>query len=99
MPFEHAARELGGLTRAVVSREVARRLTEAAGAAYVAEQAAVEALEQRPTPEPTGPAVRQLSADGAMISLDGKQWVEVKTLAIGTVVQESSGAVRARELS
>jgi hypothetical protein len=100
MPFGHAARELGWLTQAVVSRQVAQRLTEAAGAAYVAEQtAAVERLERRPTPEPPGPAVQQLSADGAMISLRGQQWVEVKTLAIGTVVQDASGEVRARELS
>jgi hypothetical protein len=100
MPFAHAARELGWLTRAVVSRHVARRLTEAAGAAYVAEQtAAVEALERRPTPEPVGPAVLQLSADGAMISLVGQQWAEVKTLAIGTVVQTPTGEGRARELS
>jgi hypothetical protein len=100
MPFAHAARELGWLTQAVVSRQAAERLTEAAGAAYVAEQtAAVEALEQRPTPEPAGPAVQQLSADGAMISLVGQQWVEVKTLAIGTVVQAASGEARARELS
>ncbi|HET7770164.1 MAG TPA: hypothetical protein VFN74_15420 [Chloroflexota bacterium] len=100
MPFAHAARELGWLTRAVVSRHVARRLTEAAGAAYVATQtAAVEALERRPTPEPVGPAVLQLSADGAMISLVGQQWVEVKTLAIGTVVQTPTGEGRARELS
>jgi hypothetical protein len=100
MPFAHAARELGWLTRAAVSRQVAERLTEAAGAAYVAEQTAeVERLERRPTPEPAGPAVQQLSVDGAMISLVGKQWVEVKTLAIGTVVPEASGEVRARELS
>ena len=100
MPFAHAARELGWLTRAVVSESVAERLTEAAGAAYVAEQtAAVERLEQRPSPEPAGPAVQQISVDGAMISLVGKQWVEVKTLAIGTVVQEATGEVRARDLS
>jgi hypothetical protein len=100
MPFEHAARELGWLTRAAVSRQGAERLTEAAGAAYVAEQtAAVEALEQRPPPEPPGPAVQQLSVDGAMISLVGKQWTEVKTLAIGTVAQEAGGEARARELS
>jgi hypothetical protein len=100
MPFAHAARELGWLTRAVVSRQVAQRLTEAAGAAYVAEQTAeVERLERHPTPEPAGPAVQQLSVDGAMVSLIGKQWVEVKTLAIGTVVQEASGEVRARDLS
>ncbi len=100
MPFAHAARELGWLTGAVVRRQVAERLTEAAGAAYVAEQtAAVEALEQRPTPEAAGPAVLQVSADGAMISLVGKQWVEVKTLAIGTIVRETDGTVRARDLS
>ena len=100
MPFAHAARELGWLTRAAVSRQVAQRLTEAAGAAYVAEQTAeVERLERRPTPEPPGPAVQQLSVDGAMVSLVGKQWVEVKTLAIGTVVQEANGEARARELS
>jgi hypothetical protein len=100
MPFRHAARELGWLTRAVVSESVAERLTETAGAAYVAEQtAAVERLDQDPTPESAGPAIQQISVDGAMISLVGKQWVEVKTLAIGTVVQEASGEVRARELS
>jgi hypothetical protein len=100
MPFGHAARELGWLTRAVVSRPVAERLTEAAGDAYVVEQAAaVERLEQQPTPEPVGPAVLQCSADGAMISLVGKQWVEVKTLAIGSIVREADGTVRARELS
>jgi hypothetical protein len=34
-----------------------------------------------------------------MISLVGKQWVEVKTLALGTIVQEADGTVRARDLS
>ena len=100
MPFAHAAREPGWLTRAEVSESVATRLTEAAGAAYVAEQtAAVERLERQPTPEPTGPPLQRLSVDGAMISLVGKQWAEVKTLAIGTLVREANGAVRARELS
>lgn len=100
MPFAHAARELGWLMQAVVSRQVAERLTEAAGAAYVAEQtAAVERLERRPTPEPVGPAILQVSVDGAMISLVGKQWVEVKTLAVGRVVQEANGEARAREPS
>jgi hypothetical protein len=100
MPFGHAARELGWLTQAAVSRPVAQRLTETAGSAYVAEQTAeVAALERHPTPEPVGPAVLQVSADGAMISLVGKQWTEVKTLAIGTVVQGTQGEGRARELS
>jgi hypothetical protein len=100
MPFAFAARELGWLTQAVMSESVAQRLTEAAGAAYVAEQtAAVAALERTPTPEPAGPARLQVSVDGAMISLVHKQWVEVKTLAIGTVVQAANGVVRAEELS
>jgi alpha/beta superfamily hydrolase len=77
MPVAHAARELGWLSRApggaLVSESVAARLTEAAGAASVAEQtAASEELERRPTPEPAGPATLQVSADGAMISLVGK---------------------------
>jgi hypothetical protein len=104
MPFAHVARELGWLSRApggvLVSESVAERLTEAAGAAYVAEQtAAVEALEQRPTPEPVGPPVLQVSADGAMISLVGKQWAEVKTVAIGTVTATPDGEARAQEPS
>jgi hypothetical protein len=104
MPFAHAAREPGWLSRApggvLVSESAAERLTEAAGAAYVAEQtAAVERLEQQPTPEPAGPGLLQLSADGAMISLVGKQWVEVKTLALGRVIQEADGTTRATDLS
>jgi hypothetical protein len=100
MPFAHAARELGWLTRAVVSRPVAERLTEAAGMAYVAEQtAAVETLEQQPPPASSGPAMLQISADGAMISLVGAQWVEVKTLAIGAIVQDAAEQVRAQDLS
>jgi hypothetical protein len=104
MPFAHAARELGWLSRApsgeLVSESVAERLTEAAGRAYVAEQtAAAEALERHPTPEPPGPAVLQVSADGAMISLVGRQWAEVKTVAIGAVVRKPDGEVRAQEPS
>lgn len=104
MPFGHAARELGWLSRApggaLVSEAAATRLTEVAGAAYVAEQtAAVEALERRPAPEPARPAVLQVSADGAMISLVGKQWAEVKTVALGRVIQEADGTARATELS
>lgn len=100
MPFAHAAREFGWLTRAAVSRSVAERLTEAAGAAYVAEQtAAVEVLEQQPPPAHAGAAVLQISADGAMISLVGKQWVEAKTLAIGAIGQPAAGQAHAEDLS
>jgi len=104
MPFRRAAHEVGWLSRApdgaLASESGAERLTEAAGAAYVAEQtAAVAALEQHPTPEPIGPDVLQLSADGATISLVGKQWVEVKTLALGRVVQAADGTAQTTDLS
>ena len=63
-----------------------RRHTEAAGAAYVAEQTAeVERLERERPAAPAGPTVQYLSADGAMVPLVGGQWAEVKTLAIGDV--------------
>jgi hypothetical protein len=104
MPFAHAARELGWLSRApggaLVSESVAERLTEAAGAALVAEQtAAVARLERQPTPEPAGPGLLQVSADGAMISLVGKQWVEVKTLALGRVIRAADGTMRTTDRS
>lgn len=42
-----------------------------------------------------GPAVQQVSVDGAMVPLVGGEWAEVKTLAIGTVQVDSGGEVRA----
>jgi len=86
IPFEQAAAELAFFWGVEVDATTVRRYTEAAGAAYVAEQTAeVERLErERPAP-PTGPTVQYLSADGAMVPLLGGQWAEVKTLAIGEV--------------
>lgn len=64
-----------------------RRVTEAAGAAYVATQdAAVAALADGPPPLSVGPPVQLLSAAGAMVPLVGRaQWAEVKTMTIGVV--------------
>jgi hypothetical protein len=86
MPFQQAATELAFFWNVDVEETTVRRYTQAAGAAYVAEQAAdLERLERdRPTP-PVGPAVHYLSADGAMVPLVGGEWAEVKTLAIGEV--------------
>ncbi|MDQ6669667.1 MAG: hypothetical protein M3069_02715 [Chloroflexota bacterium] len=86
MPFEQAAAELSFFWGVELDETTVRRHTQAAGAAYVAEQAAgVERLErERPAP-PAGPTVQYLSADGAMVPLVGGQWAEVKTLAIGEV--------------
>lgn len=90
LPFARAAAELAFFWGVELEETTIRRATEAAGAAYVAAQDAErERLEQeRPAPPP-GPTVQYLSADGAMVPLVGGAWAEVKTLAIGTVVQRA----------
>ncbi len=88
MPFAQAAEHLAFFWGVAVDETTVRRHTEAAGAAYVAEQAAeVQWLEQQRPPAPLGPTVQYLSADGAMVPLRHGQWAEVKTLAIGRVQQ------------
>src|SRR6185312_12383696 len=85
--FAEAAEEIAFFWGVWVSDDTLRRQTEAAGAALVAlEDEAVGRLEREfPTP-PQGPAVQQVSLDGAMVHLVGGEWAEVKTAAIGTVV-------------
>jgi hypothetical protein len=86
MPFDRAARECAWFTGVPGSASSARRLTEAAGAAQARiEAAAVADLERRAPAAPAGPAVQQLSADGAMVPLCGGVWAEVKTVAVGRV--------------
>jgi hypothetical protein len=86
MPFEQAAAELIFFWGVEVEETTVRRYTQAAGAAYVAEQTAeVERLERERPAAPAGATVQYLSADGAMVPLVGGQWAEVKTLAIGEV--------------
>lgn len=84
--FAPAARMVGEWSGAQVSEPTVRRLTEAAGAAWVAVQTAEVARLEREAPEPpAGPAVLQLSVDGAMVPVVGGKWTEVKTLALGEV--------------
>jgi hypothetical protein len=99
LPFEQVPEALAWFTRVRPGRETARRLTERAGAALVAQETArVEQLEQHwPAPVPP-PALHQVSVDGAMVPLLHGVWAEVKTLAIGRVVQRS-GEPHATELS
>jgi hypothetical protein len=86
VPFAQAPALLAFFMGVRISEETVRRLTEAAGAALVAlEEAAVEELVATRPPPPSGPAVQQLSVDGAMVPLVGGEWAEVKTLALGTV--------------
>ncbi len=86
LPFQQAVDELARLKQVTTTEASARRLTEAAGAAYVAWQTAeVERIERTlPTPPP-GVARQLVSPDGAMVPLVQKEWVEVKTVAIGAI--------------
>jgi len=105
MAFERAARELKYLLGVELSETSVRRLTEKAGAAIVAvEEAEVERLEAEAAEAPAGPALQLLSVDGAMVPLVGREWTEVKTLAIGEVrteIEERSGeqVIKTSELS
>jgi hypothetical protein len=86
MPFEQVPGELAFFTGVTVGEDTARRLTEAAGAALVeVETAEWERIVGECPPAVEGPAVQQLSVDGAMVPLVHGEWAEVKTLAIGTV--------------
>jgi hypothetical protein len=104
MPFGQAAKLLGDFWKVPVSEPTARRRTEQAGAAYAAVQTAeVERLEREVPEPPAGPAIQQLSVDGAMVPLVGGTWGEVKLLAIGTVqpavLEAGKSVVHTRELS
>lgn len=94
VPFARIPALLHGFVRTWLSEATVRRLTEAAGAAYVALQTAeVERLERSGEAPPAGPAVLQASVDGAMVPLRGKgEWAEVKTLAVGAVHTAARGA-------
>ena len=86
LPFEQAARMLGDLLGVQVNTESTRRLTEYMGAWM--DVAQLEDAEPVPhdlsvSASPPGCEQRVLSVDGAMISLEQKQWVEVRTVAIG----------------
>lgn len=86
MPFVPVTEGLAYFCKVNLSEATARRKTEQAGHAYVAVQTAqVEAIARDESPPSVGPAVQQLSADGAMVPLLHKAWGEVKTVAIGVV--------------
>jgi hypothetical protein len=86
MPFGRVPLVATQLARVTVKPETARRVTEAVGRAQVGRET-VDAERVRATlPMPAqGPAVQQLSLDGAMVPLVGGEWAEVKTLALGEV--------------
>lgn len=86
LPFAQVAEEMAFLFGVFVSADTVRRLTEEAGAVQVAiDQRDLERLEHEAPLEPEGPAVQQVSADGAMAPVLGGTGTEVRTIAIGTV--------------
>jgi hypothetical protein len=91
LPFREAGRLLTHFTGTRVAEATARRLTEAAGAAWVQlELAATARVEADPggavaDPGPAG-EVQQLSVDGVFAPTVGGDWREVKLAAIGEVV-------------
>jgi hypothetical protein len=101
LPFEVAATMLAHFVHTQVSEPTLTRLTERAGAAYVAVQEAQAArlAQGERGVEEAGPPLQQVSVDGAMVPLVHKVWVEAKTLAIGTVQppkQQADGSVEIR---
>ncbi len=99
VPFAAAAQLLMACTACTVSKETARRQTEAAGAVLVAAQtAAAPALAPPADPGPPTADRLQLSADGAMVALTDGTWAEVKTCALARVVPEvdRTGQLRPR---
>ncbi len=95
VPFGQAQQVLQRFTKVQVSDETIRSwTTRVGGAAEALDDAALADLEREVPDPPAGPALQQLSVDGAMVGLRDGRWVEVKTLAIGTV-QESRDRLRA----
>jgi hypothetical protein len=88
MPFERVPLVMDRLLLVPVGAEAARRLTEAVARAQMHREDAEAERVRADLPMPaSGPAVQQLSLDGAMVPLVGGEWAEVKTLALGEVEQ------------
>jgi hypothetical protein len=99
LPFGQVADEMARLFKVAVSADTVRRLTEQAGALQVAlEQRELERVEREAPPEPKGPTVQQVSADGAMVPLVGGKWAEARTMGMGAV-EERGGEPHATHLS
>ncbi|WP_201392265.1 ISKra4 family transposase [Ktedonobacter sp. SOSP1-52] len=101
MPFEQASGMLTTLLGVKCSAETARRLTERMGACMEAAQTAeaemTAASEPAALADQLPPQRCVLSTDGTMVSLLHKQWVEVRTLAIGQP-QERRGTAGEAEI-
>jgi hypothetical protein len=100
LPFGQAQQVLRRFTKVVVSDETIRGWTIRAGrASEVLDAAALADLERQLPAAPAGPAIQQLSVDGAMVGLCDGSWAEVRTLAIGTVTARTADAALTQDLS
>ena len=104
MPFAKAAETLEDTLGIRVSKGLAERYTEEAGAAYEALQTEeVEQLEKEMPPAVQGADKMLLSADGAMVPLLHGTWAEVRTLVVGEVqapaMERGQAVVHTRNLS
>src|SRR5436305_1728093 len=93
MPFGKVAEMMEALLGVATNEETVRRLTEQAGSWMEASQTA----EVETTGELEQDLERRLSrcvfsADGAMVSLVHKQWVETRTVAIGEPQEKVSAS-------
>jgi hypothetical protein len=99
MPFAKGAELLAYFTGTKVSASSVRRWSERAGQDLVAwEQAECERIERELPEAPAASGPMMASSDGAMVPVVGGEWVEVKTLAVGQVV-ERDGEARAEAMS
>ena len=86
LPCGRARQVLAHFTKVAVSAETIRVwTTRAGGAAETLEEADLAEVERTLPDAPSGPAIQHLSVDGALVGLCDGTWVEVRTLAIGTV--------------
>lgn len=100
MPFEEAVGTLAGILRVQVSGSEAVRITEAAGAVYVAIQTEeVAELERKAPPAPASAEQLIFSGDGAMVPVLHGEWKEVRTLVIGEVSGAPPGEIRTQAQS
>ena len=101
VPFTPAAELIGRFRKVEVSEATVRRVSENSGQAWVElQREEAKALELELKEAREGPALQQLSVDGAMVPLLHGEWAEVKTMAIGTIGEPGAeGEAHAREMS
>jgi hypothetical protein len=104
MPFGRTVDLLKDMLGVQISLAQVRRLTEAAGAAYVEVQTQeADRIEQEAPLAPAGAEKMLISVDGAMVPLRQGEWAEVKTLVIGevqpAVVEKGEWVVHTQNLS